>query len=293
MLQPSRGGRSRYVLVLLVATAITLLTLDFRNFGPLQTAQDRIQDVLEPLAGGVGSASRPLSDVWHGIADYSEVKSENERLRDQVAQLQAGQVDQENARDQLDTILAQQQIQTTGVLPRKLARVVSGPASNFENTIRIDQGAEAGIAVGMTVVTDAGLVGRVREVTTTRSVVELADSRGFAVGVRLVGGNAQATFLARGQAPGRPLAIEGSVDANLGAQDGTAVVTSGLDRSLYPPDILVGRITGTGRGEGTANAPLVTVPGGALAPLQNVKVELFVDLTSLSYVSVLLWQPPS
>ena len=160
--------------------------------------------MLEPLAGGVGSASRPLSDVWHGIADYGEVKSENERLRDQVAQLQAGQVDQENARDQLDTILAQQQIQTTGVLPRKLARVVSGPASNFENTIRIDQGAEAGIAVGMTVVTDAGLVGRVREVTTTRSVVELADSRGFAVGVRLVGGNAQATFLARGQAPGRP-----------------------------------------------------------------------------------------
>jgi rod shape-determining protein MreC len=207
--------------------------------------------------------------------------------------LQAGQVDQVNARDQLDTILAQQNIQNTGSVPRKLARVVSGPASNFENTIRIDQGSDAGIAVGMTVVTDAGLVGRVREVTTARSVVELADSRGFAVGVRLVGGNAQATFLARGQGPGSPLAIEGNVDANLGAQDGTAVVTSGLDRSLYPPDILVGRITGTGRGEGTANAPPVTVPGGALAPLQNVEVDLFVDLTSLSYVSVLLWQPPS
>jgi rod shape-determining protein MreC len=277
-----------------VATSITLLTLDFRNFGPLQRAQDSVQDALEPVAGAVGSASRPLRDAWHGIVDYGDVKDENDRLRDEVAKLRAGQVDQVNARDQLDTILAQQHIETTAALPRRLARVVSGPASNFENTIRIDQGAAAGIAVGMTVITDAGLVGRVREVTSDRSVVELADSRGFAVGVRLVGGNAQATFLARGQAPGSPLAIEGSVDPNLGIQDGSAVVTSGLDRSLYPPDILVGRIAGSGRGDPAAGGtPPVTVPGGALAPLQNLKVELFVDLTSLSYVSVLLWQPPN
>jgi hypothetical protein len=111
------------------------------------------------------------------------------------------------------------------------------------------------------------------------------------VGVRLVGGNAQATFLARGQAPGSPLVLEGDVDPSLGVEDGVAVVTSGLDRSLYPPDVLVGRISGTGRGEAVGATPPATVPGGQLAPLQSVKVDLFVDLTSLSYVTVLLWQP--
>jgi hypothetical protein len=70
-------------------------------------------------------------------------------------------------------------------------------------------------------------------------------------------------------------------------------VTSGLDQSLYPPDVLVGRITGTGRGEAAGDVPPVTVPGGQLAALEKVKVELFVDLGSLSYVTVLLWKPPS
>jgi rod shape-determining protein MreC len=292
VLQPSRGGRSRYVLALLAATAITLVTLDFRGFGPLQRAEATMREVLGPLADGVGTVTRPVRDVWHGIADYDAVKGENDRLRNVVAQLRASRVDGENARDQLDTILAQQHIDTPGATPKRLARVVAGPASSFENTIRIDQGSDAGIAPGMTVRTDAGLVGRVRDVTSNRAVVELADSHGFAVGVRLVGGNAQATFIARGQAPGSPLELEGDVDPSLGIRDGVALVTSGLDQSLYPPDVLVGRVTGTGWGAAAGERPPVTVPGGQPAPLKNVKVDLFVDLRALSYVTVLLWQPP-
>ena len=91
--------------------------------------------MLEPVAGVVGSATRPISNAWRGIVDYGDVKDENDRLRDEVAQLRASAVDQANARDQLDMILAQQDIaRPSGSERRKLARVVSGPASNFDNT---------------------------------------------------------------------------------------------------------------------------------------------------------------
>jgi hypothetical protein len=83
VLQPSRGGRSRYVLALLVATAITLLTLDFRGFGPLERAQLSMREGLEPVAGAVGTVTRPISDVWHGIVDYGDVKADNDKLRDE------------------------------------------------------------------------------------------------------------------------------------------------------------------------------------------------------------------
>lgn len=293
MLQPSRGGRSRYVLALLVATSVTLLTLDFRNFGPLERAQQSLREVVEPVAGAFSSATSPVRNVWHGIADYGDVKSENDRLRDEVAKLRASTVGEANARDQLNAILAQKGISAPGGGPTRLARVVSGPPSNFDNTIRIDKGADDGVAVNMTVVTDAGLVGRVKETTRNRSVVQLADTRGFAVGVRLVGGNAQSTFIARGQGPGQPLLLEGKIEPSLGLQDGTSLVTSGLDQSLYPPDVLVGQVAGTGRGPNATGSPPVTVPGGQLAPQQNVSVKLFVDLRALSYVTVMLWQPAS
>jgi rod shape-determining protein MreC len=280
------------VLALLVATAVTLLTLDFRHFGPLERAQQSLREVVEPVAGAFAAATSPVRNVWHGVADYGDVKAENNRLRDEVAKLRASNVGEANARDQLNTILAQKGITAPGGSATRLARVVSGPPSNFDNTIRIDKGADDGVVVNMTVVTDAGLVGRVKETTRSRAVVQLADTRGFAVGVRLVGGNAQTTFVARGQGPGQPLLLEGKIEPSFGLQDGTSLVTSGLDQSLYPPDVLVGRVVGSGRGPGAPATPS-TVPGGQLAPQQGVAVGLFVDLRSLSYVTVLLWQPQS
>ncbi|MPY96324.1 MAG: hypothetical protein GEV08_25650, partial [Acidimicrobiia bacterium] len=75
-----------------------------------------------------------------------------------------------------------------------------------------------------------------------------------------------------------------------GIEDGAGLVTSGLDASLFPPDILVGRVTGTGLGP-AMEGPRPTVPGGGERPLRNVEVKLFVEPRSLSYVTVLLTDP--
>jgi rod shape-determining protein MreC len=283
----ARRGRSRTVVALLVATAVTLITLDFRGFGPLETAQSAVRGAVEPVSGVATSAARPVTRLWNGVADYGRVEAENHELRAEVDRLRALEVDEANARQQLDAILAQQNIETPAGISKVLARVVAGPPSNFENTIRIDKGSDDGIVANMTVVTDAGLVGRVAQVFANRAVVELADTRGFGVGVRLVGGPAQTTYLARGQGRGMNLVLQGEIDPASGIEDGAGLVTSGLDASLFPPDILVGRVTGTGLGPAMAG-PRPTVPGGAEKPLRDVEVKLFVDPTSLSYVTVLL-----
>jgi rod shape-determining protein MreC len=286
----ARGGRSRTIVALVVATAVTLITLDFRGFGPLESAQQALRNVVEPVAGVASGVTGPITGMWDGITDYDRLKSENEDMRAEIDRLRANEVDDANARQQLDTILAQQNIQTPAGIQKVLARVVAGSPSNFENTIRIDKGSDDGIVDNLTVVTDAGLVGRVSQVFPTRAVIELADTRGFGVGVRLVGGNAQTTFLARGQGPGMNLVLQGEIDPATGIEDGAGLVTSGLDSSLFPPDILVGRVTGTGLGPATGG-PRPTVPGGGEKPLRDVEVKLFVEPASLSYVTVLLSGP--
>lgn len=284
MLQPARHSKSRFVVLLLAATAISLLTLDFQGFGPLEAVQGGVRSVLEPVAGTADRAFDPIRNAWHGVFDYGDLEEENAQLRRQVAELRQDPTQEQSARQQLETLMRQQGIVAAPTAERRIARVVSGPVSNFENNIRIDRGTDDGIDVNMVVVTEDGLVGRVAEVTPSRSVVELVDSRDFGVGVRLASTTAPVTFTLRGQGRGQPLRIQGQVPVGT-LRNGDAVLTSGLDRSLFPSDISVGRIVNIPEGDAA------TARGAAGAMLENVEVHPFVNPGGLTFVTVLLWRP--
>src|SRR5690349_21555080 len=96
----ARGGRSRTIVALVVATAVTLITLDFRGFGPLESAQQALRNVVEPVAGVASGVTGPITGVWDGITDYDRLKSENDELRAEIDRLRATEVDDANARQQ-------------------------------------------------------------------------------------------------------------------------------------------------------------------------------------------------
>ena len=54
-----RTSRSRFTLVLLVLTSLTLLTLDFRGFGPIDRARNAMLDALAPVGHGAQSVRQP------------------------------------------------------------------------------------------------------------------------------------------------------------------------------------------------------------------------------------------
>ena len=180
-----RRSRSRFVLLLLVATALSLMTLDFRGFGPLETVQSGFRGLLRPLVGVTRSATTPLANAWHGVTGYGDLRREIAELRGRIETLESDPLRTQNAQQQLDELKAQLAIPTAANGEGRVARVIAGPAANFENNVRIDKGGSSGLAVDMIVVTEAGLVGRLVEVSDTESVVELADSRGFGVGVQI------------------------------------------------------------------------------------------------------------
>ncbi|MFN0029933.1 MAG: rod shape-determining protein MreC [Acidimicrobiales bacterium] len=269
------------MLLLLVVTAISLMTLDLRGFGPLQTAQDGLRSGLEPLAGGADSAFGPFRRAWRGVRDYNELVSENDRLRQRVDELESDPLREGNAQVQLDDLKAQLAITTATNVERRVARVISGPVANFENNIRIDKGSSSGLQPDMVVITQAGLVGRLVTVTAGQSVVELADSRDFGVGVRPAGAAVPTNFVLRGQGAGEPLRVQGALPAGT-LKAGDPVVTSGLDRSAFPPDIVVGTVS---------RLPEPTTSAGGVVTISGVEVSLAVAPAALSFVTVLLWQP--
>ncbi|MFP4513099.1 MAG: rod shape-determining protein MreC [Acidimicrobiales bacterium] len=288
MLSFQRGGRPRFILALLVLTAITLVTLDARGFGPVETARGTALTVLSPFRSALDWTTSPARSAWNGIWNHRELEEENARLRAELAELRGQEFRETTAREVLEQVYTQSDLTFAGDIPDVLGRVVSGPVSNFEEAVTIDKGSSDGIEVGMPAVTGAGLVGRVDRVTTDQAVIQLLTDPRMSVGVRLIPSEAPGLVEGQGRGADPELVVSGS----LVLADGANLQTSGLDRSLYPPDIPVGRVGPlTGEAPDDDEALEGELPELDAVVSQRQPVELAADLDALTFITVLLWSP--
>ncbi len=276
-----RPARSRFTLLLLVLTALSLLTLDYRgaDHGVLGKVRDGVRDAFAPVQDVSDKALAPVGDVVGGILHYGDVQAENRRLRDENASLRGSVMRADDAIRENRALLDQLNLSFVGDVPRVNARVVADSPSNFELTIEIDKGTSDGVAVGMPVVTGAGLLGRVVDTSKRRSMVEVLTQEAFSVGVRLAAAGSPdsgVVGVANGRGYHRPMTVD-LIDPGVKIAKGDLFVTSGLQQSRYPPGIPV--------------ATVVSATSRPNALQQDVDVEPVADLRRLAFVAVLQWSP--
>ena len=272
-ISPPTGSRTR--LAVLVAASVTLVVVGLRDMPVVRDVREGAASITDPVEGAVDTVTSPVRNAWHGITDYEDLREENARLRADAEEAEAAEVTASDAERQLADLSLVLDLPYATDLPEVVARVVSGPRSNFSHAVEIDKGSDAGIAVGMPVATGAGLAGRVTQVTASSATVDLITDPEFRVGVRLATTGDLGT--ARGQGRGDPLAVDSSISPRAQIAEGTGVVTSGVDRSAFPPGIPVGAVASTRQGSGGLALELVVDP--------------LVDFDRLSYLTVLQWQP--
>lgn len=271
-----RPSGSRTRLAVLVLASVTLLTVGLRDAPVVRDVREGAATVVSPVEGAADAVTRPFRNAWRGITDYEDLQEENERLRSELAGgSESSEVRRTDAEEQLAELSAALELPYAGDVPTVTARVVSGPRSNFSHAVEIDKGTDDGLAVDMPVVTAAGLVGRVSQASGSRATVQLLTDPDFRVGVRLAGTPELGT--ARGRGRGEPLTVDTAIDQDTEIADRTGLVTSGVDRSAYPPGIPVGRVSSTREGSGGLALDLV--------------VEPLADIENLAYLSVMRWQP--
>ena len=268
----TRAGRSRLTLVLLALVSVTLVTLDVRNVEQFEQAKSAVGAVLDPIVSGARRAGGPVSDAWEAVTDYDDLKRENELLRAELEIERGRDLANANATAVLQQYLAQAQIQYVTDIPSTTARVIRH-LGNFPGfTVDVDKGSSAGVKVGMPAVTSAGLVGRVTDVAPGRSRVRLISDPEFELGIRLSGSDAVA--IARGTGRGQPLVVSEGIDITTPVAVGMLVTTSGIDRSVYPPDVPVGLV-----------AEVEVDPGLN----QVLSVQPAASLDALTFVTILLY----
>ena len=232
--------RPRHTVLILIAAALTLLTLQFRGVEPLDAFQQGVRDILSPVRSAVDRVTDPIETVWNGIFEYGDLRGENERLQTELARRRGESLTAEADEELLERLLGEVGIAYTD-LETVVVRILGTPPGNFAtHVVEIDKGSDHGLAEGQPVVTGAGLVGRLEQVDRARSIVRLATHPDFRIGVRLVG--SQDEGLARGTGDEDTLILDAGIRPDAPVSFGEVVITSG-GRSLFPADIPVGRVS--------------------------------------------------
>jgi rod shape-determining protein MreC len=278
MARPRSANRRRFVLALIVLTSITLITLDSRSgrSGPLGAAGRAAHAVVSPIGGAVNSVTRPISDWWSGVTDSGDLKEENRRLRREIAELRGHQREATIALaddEELRRLLSLGQRLDLNAQP-VATRVIDRDPGNFESTITLDRGTEAGIEDGMAVLAPDGVIGHVVSSWRGGCTVRVLTDPDSAIAVRTL--EHPTIGIAQGHTGSSELTV---ADFDPGAQvrKGDTIVTSDLANSVYPPDLPVGTVT--------------RVDEQAAGLGLTVRIKPYVDPDEVDFVMVLRWVP--
>ncbi len=269
--------RRRAVLAGLVALSVALLTAYFgeSSGGGLHAVQRGVMDVLAPIQEGANKALKPARDLFGWVGDTMDAKDERDRLRaerDQlrreVAELQLSRGDYEDA---------QAWRQSAGALNLDRyepvpARVYERSPSTWYSTVVINKGASDGLRKDQPVLNGAGLVGRVKSVSSGSAVVTLLTDQDFGV----------SAVTAKAREPGTVSPAVGGdllfdlVPRGRDVRTGDRIVTAGTTNvrlpSPYPRGILIGTVRRIDEGDGELDRRIHVRPAADLRRLEVVQV---------------------
>jgi cell shape-determining protein MreC len=184
---PIRGASRGRVVFVLLLLSVTLITISVRGNAQIDGARSTSRDWFSPVRDVFGKVFRPFENVWHGVRDYDKLRQDYLALKDQVSRDQGVAIEAETQVKENNELRAQFGLFPCSAIPRKTAEVVGRPATNYESSLEINIGSDDGVKRGMPVVTPAGLVGRIGEVSANHAFVQLMFDNTFFAEVNVLG----------------------------------------------------------------------------------------------------------
>jgi rod shape-determining protein MreC len=173
------------VLALLVLTAFTLITLDYRSGGggPLRRFGNTVFGPVENTASAV---VRPIGRFFSGLGHLSSYQRQNAKLRKENQRLDEQLRLTDATRSQLADLQKLVHLAGQAQFHIVAARVTGvGSSLGFEWTASIDVGSNDGVRKDETVIDGDGLVGKTLAVGPTTTTVLLGADPTFSAGARL------------------------------------------------------------------------------------------------------------
>ncbi|MGN6277631.1 MAG: rod shape-determining protein MreC [Sphingomonas sp.] len=228
-----------YVVAALAAVVgVALLALSTINPPAFAALRSGVAELTAPISAGTSSVVNGIGSVPGAIGDYFGVKSENARLRKQLAAqhellMRARMLGQENGR--LKRLLALRDRSTGAVAA---ARLISSSATSTRRFALLNAGRFQGVLPGMPVSGPHGVIGRVLETGPDTARVLLSTDPESAIPVRRTRDGVPAIANGRGDTL---LEIHPVSLVDKPFKVGDVLLSSGTG-GLYPPNIPVARV---------------------------------------------------
>jgi rod shape-determining protein MreC len=254
------------LLASLVLLALFLMLLDSRN--QLDGPKGIVVSIVSPVGKTLTGLGDQVSNIGEGgDKDLREQLADVTEERDQLLQENAQLREQGREVEQLRALLEFRQANPQ--LTLVTAEVVSRDPGSREQYVIINQGSNAGIEVGMPVLSPHFLVGQVTEVEPDRARVLLIIDSSFQTGARIQGIEAEGIVYGRWQFGERAIMRHLPVDVQVSTD--ALVVTSGkTDR--VPAGLVIGKVMEVNRDEVQNETTLDVLPLVDFAELSSVTV---------------------
>jgi rod shape-determining protein MreC len=269
------GNRSRLLLVLLLVSSLFLITLDLRGVNLASSIRSGIATAFSPLESIASKIFSPIGNFTSDLKNFNQSKKKIEQLTKENDLLKSTQILDEDTVGQLSQLRNVLDLAGRGGYKVVAAKVINrGSSTTFKQTITIDAGKNSGVGINMTVISDSGLVGVVKSVTSTSSIVLLMSDPTFKIGVRIAG--TQSIGVVSGQ--GGSTYLLQLLDATGEIKKGDVLVARGSqDGKPFVPGVPVGTVT--------------TVQSNASSITQNADVVGISNLEQIGVVAVVTSPP--
>jgi rod shape-determining protein MreC len=228
----------------LVLASVSIILLILSSTGRMTPIEGALSAAGKPFLKAFNDVGRQVDNVASTVRDLSTLRSENRRLQAMVDTLtidnaRLAEVQTEN--QQMRELLRFRQLNPFYDFRggQVIARVISRGPTNYLSALSIDLGAEQGIAPGMPVVTERGLVGRVQKVGPTTATVLLITDPASGVQSMIKRENSRAVGVVNGQAGEQPMMDYIAQEADVAVGD--EVITSGLGGN-FPKGLTIGQV---------------------------------------------------
>ena len=268
-------SRNRLLLITLVVTALFLITLDLRGVGLLNSARQGTQTILTPFQRAGNVVVAPFKNFLSDITHLGRSRAQIERLRANNAKLKLQLLNRANADAQLIQLKSILNLAGTAGYKIVNARVISqGSSQSFAQVITIDAGTTAGIKTNMTVISQSGLTGVVKEAYANSATILLASDPTFRIGIRIAGSQQIGILSGRGN---RSASLQ-LLDNQSSVKVGDILLSRGsVYNRPFVPGVPVGYVTA------------IDNSAGAIA--QSATVHLYTDFSILGVVAVVIAAP--
>jgi len=251
--------------------------LDLRGVNLASGIRGTVASIFSPVEKLFSTIFSPVGNF---VGDLRNIGQSNEKIEDltkEIDRLKSKEILDKDTIGQLSQLRNVLDLAGRGNYKVVAAKVINrGSAATFKETITIDVGSSSGISKNMTVISDGGLVGVVKSVSSTSSIVLLMSDPTFKIGVRIAG--TQSIGVLSGQG-GNTYLLQ-LLDATGDIKVGDKLVARGSEGGRpFVPGVPVGSVI-----EVQSNSSSIT---------QNADVEASANLNRIGIVAVVVAPPKS